>query len=158
MFAPGGMRESIDKEVTLKDIDVTTMENMLRFMYGASVDLAYLETNILDISFLFSFLLFYYLVVPLFLFYLLGAADMYDITALRLLCEKHITSSLAVHNAAESLHHADRYRLPRLKDTCIKFIAANYLKVINTEGYKTVLRTNCELIIEINQGYSNFRQ
>eukprot|EP01113_Clastostelium_recurvatum_P048892 TRINITY_DN8981_c0_g1_i1.p1 TRINITY_DN8981_c0_g1~~TRINITY_DN8981_c0_g1_i1.p1 ORF type:complete len:234 (+),score=35.86 TRINITY_DN8981_c0_g1_i1:331-1032(+) len=136
MFAPGGMKESADKEVTLHDIEVAIIENMLRFMYGAPVDSAFLKANVLA---------------------LLAAADMYDIVALRTLCEKHITSSLAILNAADSLFHADKYHLQKLKEACLKFISENYLKVIESEGYKAILHTNCELVLEINKDYAKFR-
>ncbi|KAF3648646.1 BTB/POZ and MATH domain-containing protein 5 [Capsicum annuum] len=56
---------------------------------------------------------------------LLSAADRYDLTRLRRLCESHLCKDISVNSVAQILALADRYHAAELKSVCLSFAAEN---------------------------------
>ncbi|KAL5197217.1 hypothetical protein ABZP36_000729 [Zizania latifolia] len=73
---------------------------------------------------------------------LLAAADKYDLSRLRLLCESYLCKGISVTTVASTLALADRHHAMELKAVCLKFAAENLSAVIRTEGFD-YLKDNC---------------
>lgn len=56
---------------------------------------------------------------------LLSAADRYDLTRLRRLCESHLCKDISINSVAQILALADRYHAAELKSVCLSFAAEN---------------------------------
>jgi speckle-type POZ protein len=61
---------------------------------------------------------------------LLAAADKYDLTRLRLLCESYLCKGITVASVASTLALADRHHAVELKAVCLKFAAENLLGML----------------------------
>ena len=68
--------------------------------------------------------------------HLLVAADRFDITRLRAICEARLCEMMEVETAATTLALAEQSRAQALKGACLDFIAANLADVMLTDGYK----------------------
>ncbi|KAL3347548.1 hypothetical protein AABB24_021293 [Solanum stoloniferum] len=56
---------------------------------------------------------------------LLAAADRYDLTRLRRVCESHLCKDISVNSVSRTLALADRYHATELKAVCLRFAAEN---------------------------------
>lgn len=56
---------------------------------------------------------------------LLAAADLYDLTRLRRVCESHLCKDISVNSVSRTLALADRYHATELKAVCLRFAAEN---------------------------------
>ena len=68
--------------------------------------------------------------------HLLVAADRFDVTRLRAICEARLCEMMEVETAATTLALAEQSRAQALKGACLEFIAANLADVMLTDGYK----------------------
>ena len=68
--------------------------------------------------------------------HLLVAADRFDVTRLRAICEARLCEMMEVETAATTLALAEQSRAQALKGACLDFIAANLADVMLTDGYK----------------------
>ncbi|XP_042482147.1 BTB/POZ and MATH domain-containing protein 5-like isoform X1 [Macadamia integrifolia] len=73
---------------------------------------------------------------------LLAAADKYDLTRLRLVCESYLCKDISVNSVAQTLALADRYHAMELKAVSLKFAAENLGAVIRSNGFE-YLKENC---------------
>ncbi|RDD37731.1 Speckle-type POZ protein B [Trichoplax sp. H2] len=79
---------------------------------------------------------------------MLAAADKYDLQRLKSLCENSISNNLIVDNAAEVLVIADMHNAEILKKNILKFINSYALEIVETEGYKNLLKNHSHLITD----------
>jgi speckle-type POZ protein len=68
--------------------------------------------------------------------HLLVAADRFDVTRLRAICEARLCEMMEVETAATTLALAEQSRAQALKGACLDFIAANLADVMLTDGFK----------------------
>uniref|UniRef100_A0A2P2LBC9 Uncharacterized protein MANES_08G153800 n=1 Tax=Rhizophora mucronata TaxID=61149 RepID=A0A2P2LBC9_RHIMU len=73
---------------------------------------------------------------------LLAAADKYDLSRLRLMCESEICKDISVNSVTEILALADRYNAMDLKSVCLRFAAENLIAVMSSDGFR-YLKENC---------------
>lgn len=73
---------------------------------------------------------------------LLSAADRYDLTRLRRLCESHLCKDISINSVAQILALADRYHAAELKSVCLSFAAENLSAVMQSDGFE-YLKENC---------------
>ncbi|KAH0715726.1 hypothetical protein KY284_008631 [Solanum tuberosum] len=73
---------------------------------------------------------------------LLSAADRYDLTRLRRLCESHLCKDISINSVAQILALADRYHAAELKSVCLSFSAENLSAVMQSDGFE-YLKENC---------------
>ncbi|XP_059315039.1 BTB/POZ and MATH domain-containing protein 4-like isoform X1 [Lycium ferocissimum] len=73
---------------------------------------------------------------------LLSAADRYDLTRLRRLCESHLCKDISINSVAHILALADRYHAAELKSVCLSFAAENLAAVMQSDGFE-YLKENC---------------
>jgi len=70
--------------------------------------------------------------------------------SLREFCAVRISSNISVDNAAMVLLLAEMHNSAKLKAKCIEFISANSKQVIETDGWKQMLKANrIELLNEL---------
>jgi speckle-type POZ protein len=85
--------ESMENKVTIKDFDLETIREMLRFMYTQKVE----NLQKVDLE-------------------LLKAANKYDLLDLKELCAKSTGNDLSVENITKILRIADMHICPALKN------------------------------------------
>ncbi|KAJ8529086.1 hypothetical protein K7X08_035921 [Anisodus acutangulus] len=73
---------------------------------------------------------------------LLSAADRYDLTRLRRVCESHLCKDISVNSVSRTLALADRYHATELKAVCLRFAAENLAAVMQSDGFE-YLKENC---------------
>lgn len=71
---------------------------------------------------------------------LLSAADRYNLTRLRRLCESHLCKDISVNSVAQILALADRYHATELKAVCLRFAAENLA------GTRRFIFASCSLL------------
>ncbi|MCO5606361.1 hypothetical protein L7F22_060549 [Adiantum nelumboides] len=74
--------------------------------------------------------------------HLLAAADRFCLDRLRLVCESRLCKEVSVESVATTLALAEQHHALQLKLVCLKFVAANLLGVIRSDGFKH-LRESC---------------
>ena len=70
--------------------------------------------------------------------HLLVAADRFDLSRLRAMCEARLCESVDVDTVANTLMLAELNHADALKRACMSFIAANLSDVMSTEGYEAM--------------------
>lgn len=73
---------------------------------------------------------------------LLAAADRYDLTRLRRVCESHLCKDISVNSVSRILALAERYHATELKAVCLRFAAENLAAVMQSDGFE-YLKENC---------------
>lgn len=67
---------------------------------------------------------------------LLAAADKYDLSRLRRMCESHLCKDISVNSVCRALALADRYHASELKSVCLRFAAENLAAVMRSDGFE----------------------
>jgi len=93
------MTESQKKQVDIEDLDIETVKDMLKYMYAGKID--HLNTR-----------------SPR----LLEAADKYQLSELKEICEEVLCDSLTVDTCLECLVLADLHSAAELKEAAVKFV------------------------------------
>jgi len=96
------MTENQSREVEIPDLDLETVKDMLKYMYAGKID------NLNTRS-------------PR----LLEAADKYQLSELKQICEEVLCDSLTVDTCLECLVLADLHNAEQLKDAAVKFVVEN---------------------------------
>ncbi|KVH88320.1 BTB/POZ and MATH domain-containing protein 5-like [Cynara cardunculus var. scolymus] len=73
---------------------------------------------------------------------LLAAADKYDLSRLRRMCESHLCKDISVNSVGRSLALADCHHAIQLKAVCLRFAAENLAAVMRSDGFE-YLKENC---------------
>ena len=68
--------------------------------------------------------------------HLLVAADRFDLTRLRAICEARLCDMVEVETAATTLALAEQNNATALKSACLEYVASHLSEVMLTEGYK----------------------
>ena len=89
--------------------------------------------------------------------HLLVAADRFDLSRLRAMCEARLCESVDVETVADTLALAELNHASALKRACLFFIAANLSDVMNTEGYESMTVSCPHLAGEILSAVSELR-
>ncbi|XP_071942085.1 speckle-type POZ protein B-like isoform X1 [Antedon mediterranea] len=119
------MEESKHNRVEITDVDHEVMREILRFIYtGKAQNLEKMADD------------------------LLAAADKYAIERLKVLCEESLCSNLAVENVAEVLVLADLHSAEQLKAVAIDFINTHATDVMDTSGWKNMVRSQPHLVAD----------
>jgi len=80
---------------------------------------------------------------------LLAAADRYDLTRLRRVCESHLCKDISVNSVSRTLALADRYHATELKAVCLRFAAENLA------GIRDLIIATCPYFIVISAVFLN---
>lgn len=79
---------------------------------------------------------------------LLAAADKYQLDRLKVQCEQALCQGLSVENSCQTLILADLHSAEQLKQQSIDYINAHAAEIMETEGYKTLVRDHPSLLHE----------
>jgi hypothetical protein len=120
----GGMRESTQAEIKFPDTKYEVLALLVEFLY---TDTANISGDI---------------VVGLFM-----AADQYQLTRLRALCENFILQNISIENVCTIFHTADQLQALKLRGFCFNWIINNFGEVLTCEAYPQLPQ---ELQREIN--------
>lgn len=121
------MLEKRTGKVEIKDVDPGIFQELLKFMYSGkepSMDNGKWGD-------------------------LMVIADKYAVVDLITICEENIGKNISVDNAASVLIIADLMNSEDLKKKAIHYIIANKNEVIDTDGYREMVRSHIHLIEEI---------
>ncbi|WIA09235.1 hypothetical protein OEZ85_008643 [Tetradesmus obliquus] len=83
--------------------------------------------------------------------HLLAAADMYQLTRLRRICERRLCESVDVETAATTLALAEQNHAEELKRVCLDFVSRHLAAVMQTDGYRHMTRSCPSLQAELLQ-------
>jgi len=89
--------------------------------------------------------------------HLLIAADRFDLSRLRAMCEARLCDSVDVDSVANTLTLAELNHADALRRACLSFIAANLSDVMVTEGYEHMNATCPHLAGEILQAVAELK-
>ena len=123
------MQESATNKVKIDDIKPNVLKEMLTYIYTGQAP------GIGDKNMAYD------------LFY---AADKYQLSHLKLLCEQQIISSLRVNNAAHIVQFAHSHNAAVLKRVALRFISKNAMAVRRTREWEQV-KQNPEILDEVIQ-------
>lgn len=120
------MKESEDGEVTIDDVEPDVMREMLSFMYtGTCQNLDQMAQH------------------------LIAAAEKYNLERLKIMCEQALCTALTPENACVTLVLADLYSAEQLRTHAINFVNVNATEVMNTDGWKTMVKEHPPLLAEV---------
>ncbi|KAJ4783316.1 BTB/POZ and MATH domain-containing protein 2 [Rhynchospora pubera] len=131
----GNMVEATQKRIKIENICPEVFKAMIHFMYTDSLPCYDSETMSAEI-----------MAQQLFV-----VADRYAIEGLKALCEDKLCHSISLDMVAASLALAERHNSPRLKNSCLEFIAepGTLISWMLTEEYADLVRNFPSLIAEI---------
>jgi speckle-type POZ protein len=89
--------------------------------------------------------------------HLLVAADRFDLSRLRAMCEARLCESVDVDTVANTLMLAELNHANALKRSCMSFIAVNLSDVMETEGYDDMIASCPHLASEILSSVAEMR-
>lgn len=118
-------KESATNTITVEDIDAQVFKELLTYVYTETVP------NLKSLA------------SPL-----LVAAEKYQLQRLKAVCEQHLSYSLQVDNAAQTLWLAHTYRADQLKKNTMKFIIEHRDEVRETKDWETI-HNCCDLLEEL---------
>jgi hypothetical protein len=108
----GGMREATQSEIKFPDIKYDILSLLVEFLY---TDTANITGDI---------------VVGVFM-----AADQYQLSRLRSLCENFILQNIAIENVCTIFQTADQLQASKLRGFCFNWIINNFGEVLTCEAY-----------------------
>ena len=120
------MKESLENNVKLVDIDVDTLEEMLFFIYNGKVK--NLKENAVN---------------------LLAAGEKYDLKELKQSCEESISVNLRVENVLDMLVTAYIHDASYLKALAMKFIGENARAVAAQKEWREKMRMYPDLMADV---------
>jgi speckle-type POZ protein len=83
--------------------------------------------------------------------HLLEAADRYDMTRLKLICEEKLCNYLEVSMVAATMVLAEQHNCQGLNDACIEFLKSPGIQedVMETDGFDHLTKTSPALVKEL---------
>ncbi|XP_065206322.1 speckle-type POZ protein B-like [Planococcus citri] len=132
MFKYDDMQETETKCVNIPDIEENVLKELLRYIYTGKVE------KLEDLA-----------------GGLLAAADKYDLTELKDMCEIELIENLSIENAANTLVLADLYRADELKSEAMNFVVSKSAKIMNTEAWDCLVAPRLQLVNEVCKALSH---
>ncbi|EOA26243.1 hypothetical protein CARUB_v100174340mg, partial [Capsella rubella] len=87
---------------------------------------------------------------------LLAAANKYNLSRLRLLCESHLCKGISISSVSKILALSDRYNATELKSVSLKFAAENLQAVLQTKTYEDLKDDYPNLQSELLQAVAGY--
>jgi len=120
-----GMSESVKKDISFKDIQFPILSLLVEYLYTDTVEIS--TQNVVE---------------------LFVAADRFQVTRLRSLCENFFFQNVNEDNVCSVLELADKYNAKSLRQYCVNWILCNFGDMLLSDEY---LNLNKELQLEINK-------
>jgi hypothetical protein len=125
MFEQQNFKEAKNGRAVIEDVELETLKSLLSFAYTDEIRNEDLTPE------------------------LLVAADKYMMKALVEKCQDKLRKSLSVDNAANYFLLAYRHNANSLKAFAMKFIVDNFKSVEKTEGFRSIVVSQPEALVEI---------
>ncbi|CAI9106038.1 OLC1v1005094C1 [Oldenlandia corymbosa var. corymbosa] len=125
--------EGSNQEIVISDMEPSVFKAMLHFIYRDSL----VEDELVASSSTSDPSEFDSLTAKL-----LAAADRYNLTRLKTVCESHLCKEISVNSVAQILALAEKYHATELKAVCLRFAAENLAAVMRSDGFE-YLKENC---------------
>jgi len=122
------MEESTRARVEPKEFNSQTMSMLLKFLYTGAVEQELLDKNAEAVF---------------------KAADYYEVTGLKQICEKSLMRKVTIGNMLEMLVLADMYKAPDLREATKSLIVANSKELLKKRQWKERLKESGHLVFEI---------
>jgi len=129
-----GMKEVDDGVLEIKDLDVGEVKAVLKFIYTGRVEKIKEKSSIL-----------------------LRAADRYELSGLKKLCERELMSSMKSSNVLDRLVLADSAQANNLRDAAKKWILKHHAEVIKQKEWREKMAMCGVVIYEIFEALSSER-
>lgn len=120
-----GMSESIKRDISFKDIQFSILSLLVEYLYTDTVEIT--TQNVVEVFM---------------------AADRFQVTRLRLLCENFFFQNISDDNVCNILELTDKYHASSLRQFCVNWILCNFGEMLLSDDY---LNLNKELQLEINK-------
>ncbi|CAO2192150.1 unnamed protein product [Urochloa humidicola] len=139
----GSMADAKMRYITLHDVKPATFQILLQFIYTDALpgdeELAVQISSSTAAIELFQDLL--------------GAADMYQLDRMKLVCARRLWERVSAENVATVLGCAETHSCPELKNWCLDFFVAekNFKIAVLTEGYFRLMQSFPSVIDEIRK-------
>jgi hypothetical protein len=124
------MREAMTKHITIEDMEVEVVRQMLRFLYTCEVEQSVLEKSSCIMA-------------------LLHAAHRFEVLPLVQVCERALEIHIKVATVAEILEEADMLKCTSLRDFCMAFVVEHAAEVQKTDGFKHLAETCPRLMMDL---------
>jgi speckle-type POZ protein len=133
------MAEAQEGRYVVRDIDANVFKALLHFIYTDVLPEEFEGTN-LEVNMA---------------QHLLAAADMYQLTRLRQMCERRLCETVDVETVATTLALAEQNHAEDLKRVCLDYVSKHLSTVMQTEGYRHMARSCPNLQAELLQVIAN---
>jgi len=122
------MEESSRARVEPKEFNSSTMTMLLKFLYTGAIEQELLDKNAEAVF---------------------KAADYYEVTGLKVLCEKTLMRKVTIGNMLEMFLLADMYKAPDLREATKSLIVTNSRELLKKRQWKEKLKESGHLVFEI---------
>ena len=122
----GDMIENRGSKVVIKDFDEDTVNDLIHYIYSG--DARNLDRQAV---------------------YLLSAADKYDLSELKDICETYLCDKLSITNVCDLLIIAHLHESTMLLDTALQFVSDNGKKILAQAGWKDKLMVYPEILVRM---------
>jgi len=122
------MEESAKAKVQPRDFNSQTMSLLLRFLYLGHLDQELVDKHAESIF---------------------KAADYYEVTNLKKLCEKALMRKVTIGNMLDMMVLADMYKAPCLREATKNLIVSNSRELLKKRHWKEKLKDSPHLVFEI---------
>ena len=119
--------KEVGNTINLKDFNASTIHKMLWFMYTDNLDESESE---IDMD-------------------LLTLANMYQIEALQISCEKKLCNEISIDNVLDAWSSAYLLKRTNLLDRCETFIRKHWMAIQKTESMSRLIRDNSEAMASL---------
>jgi len=120
------MKENKNGEVIISDLEYSTVNDMVRYIYSGRVD----DINTKAAA-------------------LLSAADKYDLKDLKSLSERSLMDGLGVEQALDILILADLHKATQLRERAVQFFLSHKNEVFSQVDWKKKMKSYPDLLMEI---------
>jgi len=120
------MKENKNGEVLISDLEYSTVNDMVRYIYSGRVD----DINTKAAA-------------------LLSAADKYDLKDLKSLSERSLMDGLGVEQALDILILADLHKATQLRERAVQFFLSHKNEVFSQVDWKKKMKSYPDLLMEI---------
>mmetsp|Transcript_26845 Transcript_26845/g.67519 ORF Transcript_26845/g.67519 Transcript_26845/m.67519 type:complete len:540 (-) Transcript_26845:1476-3095(-) len=139
-----GMREDEEGEVVIHDVRAPVFKTLLHFVYADALPEEHEGLN-LEVAMA---------------QHLLVAADQYELSRLRCICEQRLCETVDEVTVATTLTLAEQNHAAELKRVCLEFISSSdkLAEVMASEGFQHMVKSCPHLQVEILQHIANRRR
>jgi len=120
------MRENVSSKVVIEDLGKSTVAEMIHYIYSGNVENLNGNAKLL-----------------------ISAADKYDLSELKAICESHLAENLTVENVGDTLILAHAHNSTLLQDAALQFVSEKGEKVLNQMGFRDKLKSYPDLLMKM---------